>query len=365
MKYLVEETLKGESPKEFQIAFDVFGKRADSDKEKNIRIYIHNLRKKLADYYANEGANDEIQFEIPKGNYEVVFHIDKKAMVKSRIRLMAPYLFVAGFILFIFSGILFFQKKGPKATKHFIWKELHQSNFPTLIVLGDHYFFGSRNPVGGFGITRQTSINSDKDLENWIEEHPEIKDDIRKSTQTYINKQAPFGLYKIMTILGGGQTSIDLQYSSTFMWEHVANKNVVFIGSYKTQNILQQVHKKLGIEYLINQTILNYTVNDSTISYDTRTEGFLTIEYASFCYFKTSEGRCYMSFMCNSDVGNMAVLKFLSKPENLKMMEEKTLNFEGDNFKAVFEVKGQRDTDFQIKLARIDEIKANIEEIWP
>ncbi len=51
LNYLVNCSLKGETPKEQQIALDVFGKKADLDKELNVRVYILNLRNKLKEYY--------------------------------------------------------------------------------------------------------------------------------------------------------------------------------------------------------------------------------------------------------------------------------------------------------------------------
>ncbi|MGD9931805.1 MAG: helix-turn-helix domain-containing protein, partial [Mangrovibacterium sp.] len=61
LKYLVQASMNGENPKEFQIAADVFGKKMNSGKEVNIRVYIHNLRKKLEEYYQTEGKEDEFK----------------------------------------------------------------------------------------------------------------------------------------------------------------------------------------------------------------------------------------------------------------------------------------------------------------
>ena len=64
--------------------------------------------------------------------------------------------------------------------------------------------------------------------------------------------------------------------------------------------------------------------------------------------------------MCNSDVGNIAVLKYLSEPKNLKDFKDTC-----QNFKAVFKVQGQNRTDFDIELVRLDALANNMDEIWP
>ncbi len=360
-KYLVDESLKGEAPKEYQVAQEIFGKRGDSEKDKNIRIYIHNLRKKLVQYYENEGKQDAVKFELPKGGYKVVFKINRLAILKSKALKLSPLLFALSIFLLVISILIYNGKGQPKLAKYFIWKDIYQSEHPTLIVLGDHYFFRVKNVFDDFSITRVPNINSDQDLEKLINENPGFEEDIEKTTLTYINKQAPFGLYKIMSFLGGGKVEIDFQYSSNLRWEDVENKNVVFIGSYKTQNILKTVHKEIGIDYHINESKLFYQVGDSIFEYDARTQETFVMEYASLSRFITDDGRIVTSFMCNSDVGNMAVIKYLTNPENLKGVNE----FDGLNFKAVFEVQGQENTDFKISLKRMDIINESIEEVWP
>ena len=75
LRYLVQSTLDKNIPKEVTIAYEVFGIDVNSDSlpESNIRVYVHNLRKKLDSYYAHEGVNDPVRLVIPKGRYKVEF----------------------------------------------------------------------------------------------------------------------------------------------------------------------------------------------------------------------------------------------------------------------------------------------------
>ena len=78
--------MQDKTPKELTIAHDVFGKSIDLDKKNDtqVRVYIHNLRKKLDSYYLHEGKSDEIIFEIPKGHYKVDFR-EKNQVTKNQI----------------------------------------------------------------------------------------------------------------------------------------------------------------------------------------------------------------------------------------------------------------------------------------
>jgi hypothetical protein len=78
LRYLSTQSLDhpGISPKEYQIATEVFGRQKDFDPhlDSMVRVQAGRLRAKLAEYYASEGADDSIIVEMPKGNYTLTFH---------------------------------------------------------------------------------------------------------------------------------------------------------------------------------------------------------------------------------------------------------------------------------------------------
>src|SRR5216684_4753295 len=79
LRYLANQSLDhpGTSPKEYQIATEVFGRPKDFDPhlDSMVRVQAGRLRSKLAEYYASEGAEDPILVEMPKGNYALGFHV--------------------------------------------------------------------------------------------------------------------------------------------------------------------------------------------------------------------------------------------------------------------------------------------------
>ena len=63
--------------KEYQIATEVLGRPVgfDPQSDSTVRVQAGRLRVKLAEYYANEGVDDAIIVEIPKGSYALTFHL--------------------------------------------------------------------------------------------------------------------------------------------------------------------------------------------------------------------------------------------------------------------------------------------------
>ena len=77
LQHVVERHLEGRDDelKESLIAIEVFGRKPDHDPKQDsiVRTEAGRLRARLAEYYANEGADDRVTIELPKGGYVPVF----------------------------------------------------------------------------------------------------------------------------------------------------------------------------------------------------------------------------------------------------------------------------------------------------
>src|SRR5215469_2875475 len=73
LTYLCEKRFAGEAHlvKEYSIGVEVFnrGDGFDQDSDSIVRVEANRLRKRLAEYYAGEGAGRRIQITIPIGQY--------------------------------------------------------------------------------------------------------------------------------------------------------------------------------------------------------------------------------------------------------------------------------------------------------
>lgn len=361
LNYLVNCSLKGETPKERQIAFDVFGKKADQGKELNVRVYILNLRNKLKEYYQNEGKDDIVILQIPKGKYHVEFKFLSYKSFKRSLKKFSLILFVSGILLITFSVIILFNTNKFRQPKQAIWKGFLKPKYPILIVLGDHYFFTDSVATGRPGSSRDTRINSDEDLDAYLKIHPGQIDKIQKSNRTYINRQAPLGLFNIMKMFGGSMANVEMKYSSQLSWEDTRNKHLIFIGSVKTIQFLKPTLERIGLKFNLEYSSFIYQTADSTLFFYNHSGKYLNYEYSSLIHFCSKDGRKILFLLSDADIGNIAAMKYLTDEKNSDFQAKEN----EQNYKAVFEVEGQDLTDFKVDLIRIDPIKENISEIWP
>jgi len=79
LRYLAEHSLDhpGVALKEYQIATEVLGRPPgfDPQSDSTVRVQAGRLRVKLAEYYAQEGPDDPVVVELPKGSYALTFHL--------------------------------------------------------------------------------------------------------------------------------------------------------------------------------------------------------------------------------------------------------------------------------------------------
>lgn len=75
LRYVVEKSVLGPVPKEYEIAVDVFERSADYDPavDATVRVEASRLRSRLREYYATQGKHDPILIDLPKGGYSAVF----------------------------------------------------------------------------------------------------------------------------------------------------------------------------------------------------------------------------------------------------------------------------------------------------
>ena len=77
LTYICAKYFEGtaDSIKEYNIAVDAFGRPPDFDQKKDsiVRVQVHRLRERLAEYYETRGASDEVQIVIPQGRYVPTF----------------------------------------------------------------------------------------------------------------------------------------------------------------------------------------------------------------------------------------------------------------------------------------------------
>jgi hypothetical protein len=84
-RFLAEKTFAGEAGglKEYSIGVDALGKPPDYDPrhDATVRLQAARLRQRLTEYYRNEGSDDPIVFDLPKGHFRLTWEERPAAVV--------------------------------------------------------------------------------------------------------------------------------------------------------------------------------------------------------------------------------------------------------------------------------------------
>src|SRR3954470_22408543 len=79
LTYLCEKTFEGRvhEIKEFSIATEVYGRNESFGEKRDsvVRVEVSRLRKRLRQYYAEEGAHQPLRIVIPAGTYQPEFEL--------------------------------------------------------------------------------------------------------------------------------------------------------------------------------------------------------------------------------------------------------------------------------------------------
>ncbi len=85
LTYICDRTLRGEGEqlKEYTIAVEALGRPANFDQKKDsiVRVEILRLRRRLAEYYDTDGAQEKVRIIIPEGKYVPTFQLREPAAV--------------------------------------------------------------------------------------------------------------------------------------------------------------------------------------------------------------------------------------------------------------------------------------------
>jgi hypothetical protein len=140
LRYVVEHSDSGreELLKERLIGVEVFGRHANYDTAEDpaVRVRATEVRKRLAQYYAESPDERDVRLEIPSGSYRVEFHWPAAAQPGKR-RMRARWLVPAGVALTAASlALIAIRAPGHSATLDRFWAPALQSAKPVMLYCG-------------------------------------------------------------------------------------------------------------------------------------------------------------------------------------------------------------------------------------
>ncbi|NOZ63260.1 MAG: hypothetical protein GXO74_16525 [Calditrichaeota bacterium] len=374
LQYLYEYSLTGAPPKESTIAAEFFkSKDLNTERDAKVRVYMHNLRKKLDSYYLNEGKDDKIKITIPKGHYLLEFATREPAKRKRRLlQFIIANVLIVGLLIIINLIYLSHQKKQAAVTNgeliknDLIWGDFFNSDKQTLLVFGDYFLYKDTVSVSHFFI-RNPRINSREDFQKFIFENPEYNKRFNEAELTFLGKHAVWCLEKILRLYILTNQKFKLKLASHLQWEDFQNNNIIFVGSFKTLRIMRNYMKQVNFHYRVFPNTLYYYDNhlDSTFAYHAPREsqtGHVT-DYALVTKLPGPKGNVIMTFSSTHDIGHISVVQSFTNNSFLQKIEQEH-KFVKNNvkfFEAVFEVTGFERTGFRSSLLHFNRISAGNE----
>jgi hypothetical protein len=249
---------------EQEIGVQVFHRDEDYDpgEDNIVRNYARQLRKRLEAYYANEGAAEPIQIDIPKGGYTAVFRrqIERQVQEPSVLQLnespdgdsastesiaeplakrpstrrMGIWLRPAVIALYALGALILFAG-GAATERHFsvwlepsplhsLWTTLFQSDRDTVVVPADI----------GFVILQQLNNRafSLAEYENWpsVEQYDHIYTSFLKA-QKYTSVLDLESVSRIQRLPEVVPSRFSVRAARTLTMEDLVNDNVLLLGS--------------------------------------------------------------------------------------------------------------------------------------
>lgn len=392
LNYLVASVEKGDSPKEIEIAINVLGRDTgfDVSKDSAVRVYVHQLRKKLDQYYKKHEPDATHRLTIPRGQYtvEVLGQSapepaagkqsggNSQAAAQSKARnwqavialLLAINLLVTG-VFWLSDPRLPERQTHAELAGHPAWQALLDDELPILVVMGDYYIFGELDEAGNVKrMIRDFEINSTQDLDNLFAAEPELGWQYYDLNLSYLPEGSAAALNELIPVLHSAGKPVGVKMMSELNTRDLQSNHVVYVGYVSALDRISQMlfavsDLRIGENYdqLINKH--SGQVYTSTAGLPSFDEPF--IDYGWFATFPITQDTQLMVVAGMRDAGLIQTARALTADKSLQAIE-KQLNASEEpasmGFEAVYQVRGLDRMSFDSRLEYAGYVDAR--QIW-
>lgn len=382
LHYLVNCEIENKNPSEYSIAIDVFNKNSNFNPNEDtlVRVSVYNLRKKLEKYYQNMGKRTKHRVKIPKGHYEVEFFNYSKENLRNKISNPILLLILLVFILLIIISYLVTMIPGEEKVKNNVlnstfadnlFSDFTKSSNPKLLALGDDFIYYS--DFSEFKTTsirkmfRNSTINTEEEFEKFKSDDIN-REALKKLPFSFFNQAAVWPLPYLVKVLHDYDISYITKSASTLNLNDVKANDIIFLGSFWTLGILDQVIKDLGISYnIIGNEILQIRDDadkDSIVTYHrTGVPAFEHIDYCTFIKIPGPDKTTIFLLASFYATGSVGAINFLTKEktlQELKVRLEKEFKNIPDNFLVVFKATGYNREVLSTEIVQLKQISPEL-----
>jgi hypothetical protein len=259
-EYLYRCHISGKTPKELEIAIEGMGREESFDVTQDavVRVYVHKLRRKLDEFYAQQGKDLTHRLHLPKGEYRLVLEsrelilanessepnptsiestqtesIQKEQVQTSKINILLAGTVITLLLinlLLVLQGRIFFSEQAALRNET-LWQPLFADDRPILVVVGDYFIFAESDTSGNVKrLVRDFELNSPTELTNHLQLNPEqaeYKFDIGLS---YLPTSTAYALNKISPLLNAPNKTVQVIVASQLTAEALRNSHIVYVG---------------------------------------------------------------------------------------------------------------------------------------
>jgi len=385
--FLAACTLEDRSPKEAEVAAEVFGRRSafDASQDATVRVYVHKLRRKLDELYSGPRRGAPFRLTIPLGEYRLVPTRAEPALTAPTVaapvhegrRLSKPALALAALCLALASSggtWLALQDARSAPAKQIaavrrdpVWAPLLTNGLPTLVVVGDYYIFGeSDDGIETSRLVREYTVNSREDLDQFIMQHPEKNGRYVDLDLRYIAVGSAFALRNALSIVDayGELKSSKMVLSSELTPDMLKTNNVVYLGYLSGLGMLKDIVFS-GSRFTVGDTYDELDDSQSKLKYISGgggpiSEGAMYRDYGYFSTFKGPANNVFVIVAGTRDEALMQTAEAVTQEKSLHDAER--LAGQSQFFEALYQVEGMSRTNLDGKLMTAAPL--NQSKIW-
>jgi hypothetical protein len=330
-----------------------------------VRVYAHNLRQKLGQFYAADGSNEERRLSIPKGEYRLTLVDGARADTGEapgfwRRHAANLKLATASIVLVaigVLVGVALQSSRAPDTgaarTPYAavaaapMWRSLFDDDLPILVVVGDYFIFGELDASGDVErLVREFSINSSRDLDDLMMYQPELAARYLDLDLTYLPRSAAFALRDVLRVLYTSTKSVRAISMSELNVADFKTSHVVYIG------YVSALDKLLDFVFASSELVVGDTFDElvdtaagkvyasgAGIPADRRNYR----DYGLFSTFPGPSGNQFVIVAGTRDAGLMHAAQAISDPMYVRAIEQELATKGFENMPAVevlFEVTG-------------------------
>ncbi len=353
LKFLVESTIQQKELSTITIGLELFGNRYDSEtSDVNIRVSISHLRKRLEQYYADEGQNDPVIITIEPGQYNVTFTERGEAQKSKSGRKL---IIATTFLLVAVWSVILLNKRNDR-----VWSPMFKNKLETILYLGDVFGYSGPTAFGNNGWHRDSHINSAEEFFSLKQKNPLKYKRLQPGEYSYMVFENSYNIKPFTKYFTQNSYDFLIRPTTDFKIRSVKDQNTIYAGPLYVQKVFNDLFNDFAnnVELFMDtlqgtSPLLKYKV-DGEIEIININSRYPEGEYALASAFNGPNNTRHYIFFSNHGMGLTAVVENFTNPKSLHEFSKKYLN-ESNEFIALFFVKGKDRTSLSMELVFVDD----------